>query len=220
MKLENLNIIIADDHPLFRNALRQALSTAFDQTQWFEADSADALQSVLDTPNVSFDLVLLDLQMPGSHGYSTLIHLRSHYPDLPVVVISAHEDIITISRAIHYGGSGFIPKSASMETLKEALTAVLFGDIWLPAGAEIVPVEDDDTDKMATKLSDLTPQQYKVLQMFAEGLLNKQIAYDLGVSEATIKAHATAIFRKLGVRNRTQAVIALGQLEMEKVDLN
>ncbi|QYJ80209.1 response regulator transcription factor [Shewanella acanthi] len=220
MKLENLNIIIADDHPLFRNALRQALSTAFDKTQWFEADSADALQSVLDTPNVSFDLVLLDLQMPGSHGYSTLIHLRSHYPDLPVVVISAHEDIITISRAIHYGGSGFIPKSASMETLKEALTAVLFGDIWLPAGAEIVPIEDDDTDKMATKLSDLTPQQYKVLQMFAEGLLNKQIAYDLGVSEATIKAHATAIFRKLGVRNRTQAVIALGQLEMEKVDLN
>ncbi len=220
MKLENLNIIIADDHPLFRNALRQALSNAFEQTRWFEADSADALQAVLDTADVSFDLVLLDLQMPGSHGYSTLIHLRSHYPELPVIVISAHEDIITISRAIHYGGSGFIPKSASMETLQEALSAVLFGDIWLPAGAEIVPIEDDDTDKMATKLSDLTPQQYKVLQMFAEGLLNKQIAYDLGVSEATIKAHATAIFRKLGVRNRTQAVIALGQLEMEKVDLN
>ncbi|MFB2803446.1 response regulator transcription factor [Shewanella seohaensis] len=219
MKLENLNIIIADDHPLFRNALRQALSSAFEHTQWYEADSADALQSVLDSQNVSYDLVLLDLQMPGSHGYSTLIHLRSHYPELPVVVISAHEDINTISRAIHYGGSGFIPKSASMETLKEALTSVLFGDIWLPAGAEIIPIEDDDTDKMANKLSDLTPQQYKVLQMFAEGLLNKQIAYDLGVSEATIKAHATAIFRKLGVRNRTQAVIALGQLEMDKVDL-
>ncbi|PWF61388.1 DNA-binding response regulator [Shewanella sp. BC20] len=219
MKLENLNIIIADDHPLFRNALRQALSSAFEHTQWYEADSADALQSVLDSQSVSYDLVLLDLQMPGSHGYSTLIHLRSHYPELPVVVISAHEDINTISRAIHYGGSGFIPKSASMETLKEALTAVLFGDIWLPAGAEIISIEDDDTDKMANKLSDLTPQQYKVLQMFAEGLLNKQIAYDLGVSEATIKAHATAIFRKLGVRNRTQAVIALGQLEMDKVDL-
>lgn len=220
MKLENLNIIIADDHPLFRNALRQALSSAFERTQWFDADSADALQSVLDSQSVSYDLVLLDLQMPGSHGYSTLIHLRSHYPELPVIVISAHEDINTISRAIHYGGSGFIPKSASMETLKEALTAVLCGDLWLPKGADIIPIEDDCTDKMASKLSDLTPQQYKVLQMFAEGLLNKQIAYDLGVSEATIKAHATAIFRKLGVRNRTQAVIALSQLEMDKVDLS
>ena len=176
MKLENLNIIIADDHPLFRNALRQALSSAFERTQWFEADSADALQSVLDSQSVSYDLVLLDLQMPGSHGYSTLIHLRSHYPELPVIVISAHEDINTISRAIHYGGSGFIPKSASMETLKEALTAVLCGDLWLPKGADIIPIEDDSTDKMASKLSDLTPQQYKVLQMFAEGLLNKQIA--------------------------------------------
>ena len=219
MKLENLNIIIADDHPLFRNALRQALSLSFANTTWFEADSGDALQQVLDKPTVGFDLVLLDLQMPGSHGYSTLIHLRTHYPELPVVVISAHEDINTISRAIHYGGSGFIPKSASMDTLKDALTAVLFGDIWLPNGTEIIPIEDDATDQMASKLSDLTPQQYKVLQMFAEGLLNKQIAYDLGVSEATIKAHATAIFRKLGVRNRTQAVIALQQLEMDKLDL-
>ncbi|MGL4612529.1 MAG: response regulator transcription factor [Shewanella sp.] len=220
MKLANLNIIIADDHPLFRNALRQALMNAFEHTQWYEADSGEALQAVLDHPDLSFDLVLLDLQMPGSHGYSTLIHLRTHYPDLPVVVISAHEDINTISRAIHYGSSGFIPKSASMETLKTALTAVLFGDIWLPKGIDVIPIEDDNIDKMASKLSDLTPQQYKVLQMFAEGLLNKQIAYDLDVSEATIKAHATAIFRKLGVRNRTQAVIALSQLEMDKVDLS
>ncbi|GIU05494.1 DNA-binding response regulator [Shewanella sp. c952] len=219
MKPENLNIIIADDHPLFRNALRQALATAFTNTQWFEADSADALQNLLDNSDIEYDVVLLDLQMPGSHGYSTLIHLRTHYQELPVVVISAHEDNTTISRAIHYGSSGFIPKSSSMETLATALEAVLFGDVWLPEGVELQEISDDGTDQMASKLSDLTPQQYKVLQMFAEGLLNKQIAYDLGVSEATIKAHATAIFRKLGVRNRTQAVIALQQLEMEKVDL-
>ncbi|CAM2755626.1 response regulator transcription factor [Shewanella amazonensis] len=219
MKLENLNVIIADDHPLFRNALRQALSSAFADTRWFEADSADALQQLLDKPEVDYDLVLLDLQMPGSHGYSTLIHLRSHYPDIPVVVISAHEDAQTISRAIHYGSAGFIPKSASMETLTEAMSAVLYGDIWLPQDIELVKIEEDGTDQVAGKLADLTPQQYRVLQMFAEGLLNKQIAYDLGVSEATIKAHATAIFRKLGVRNRTQAVIALQQLEMDKVDL-
>ncbi|WP_434926376.1 response regulator transcription factor [Shewanella sp. HL-SH4] len=220
MKLENLSIIIADDHPLFRNALRQALSLAFNNTQWFEADSAEALQKLMDSAEVPVDLILLDLQMPGSHGYSTLIHLRSHYPNIPVVVISAHEDINTISRAIHYGSSGFIPKSSSMETLAEALNAVLYGDIWLPAGTQILPVSDDPTDQMASRLSDLTPQQYKVLQMFAEGLLNKQIAYDFGVSEATIKAHATAIFRKLGVRNRTQAVIALQQLLMDKVNLS
>jgi DNA-binding NarL/FixJ family response regulator len=220
MKLENLSIIIADDHPLFRNALRQALSLAFNNTQWFEADSAEALQKLMDSAEVPVDLILLDLQMPGSHGYSTLIHLRSHYPNIPVVVISAHEDINTISRAIHYGSSGFIPKSSSMETLAEALNAVLYGDIWLPAGTQILPVSNDPTDQMASRLSDLTPQQYKVLQMFAEGLLNKQIAYDFGVSEATIKAHATAIFRKLGVRNRTQAVIALQQLLMDKVNLS
>ena len=219
MKLENLNIIIADDHPLFRNALRQALSGSFANTNWFEADSADALQALLEQTETSYDMVLLDLQMPGSHGYSTLIHLRTHFPELPVVVISAHEDAMTISRAVHYGSTGFIPKSASMETLADALTAVLYGDMWLPANIELQEIDEDATDQMASKLADLTPQQYKVLQMFAEGLLNKQIAYDLGVSEATIKAHATAIFRKLGVRNRTQAVIALQQLEMDKVEI-
>ncbi len=219
MKLENLNIIIADDHPLFRNALRQALSSSFTDTTWFEADCADTLQGLLEQHDVSYDLVLLDLQMPGSHGYSTLIHLRTHYPELPVVVISAHEDSMTISRAVHYGSAGFIPKSASMETLADALAAVLSGDVWLPENIELQEINEDATDQMAAKLADLTPQQYKVLQMFAEGLLNKQIAYDLGVSEATIKAHATAIFRKLGVRNRTQAVIALQKLEMEKVEI-
>ena len=219
MKLENLNIIIADDHPLFRNALRQALSGPFSDTNWFEADSADALQSLLENKQQAYDLVMLDLQMPGSHGYSTLIHLRTHFADLPVIVISAHEDNMTISRAVHYGSSGFIPKSSSMETLAAALASVLDGDIWLPDHAEIQEIKEDATALVASKLADLTPQQYKVLQMFAEGLLNKQIAYELGVSEATIKAHATAIFRKLGVRNRTQAVISLQQLEMEKVEL-
>ena len=219
MKLENLNIIIADDHPLFRNALRQALSGPFSDTNWCEADSADALQSLLENKQQAYDLVMLDLQMPGSHGYSTLIHLRTHFADLPVIVISAYEDNMTISRAVHYGSSGFIPKSSSMETLATALTSVLYGDIWLPDHAEIQEIKEDASALVASKLADLTPQQYKVLQMFAEGLLNKQIAYDLGVSEATIKAHATAIFRKLGVRNRTQAVISLQQLEMEKVEL-
>jgi DNA-binding NarL/FixJ family response regulator len=220
MKLENLTIVIADDHPLFRNALRQALGQSLPSVSWHEADSAIALDAVLETHHQECDLILLDLQMPGSHGYSTLIHLRSHYPSLPVVVISAHEDASTISRAIHYGSCGFIPKSASLETLGLALNTVLMGDIWLPEGFVPQVVDSNNKDHVANKLSQLTPQQYRVLQMFAEGRLNKQIAYDFGVSEATIKAHATAIFRKLGVRNRTQAVIALKTLEMDNTELS
>lgn len=210
---ENYKILIADDHPLFRNALRQALEAAYPDTQWLEAESADSLQRVLEE-NAQLDLIILDLQMPGSHGYSTLIHLRSHFPTIPVVVISAHEDNSTIAKAMHYGSCGFIPKSTSMETLAQALDLILQGETWIPQGIDLSSASVDETGEFANRLSELTPQQYKVLQMFGEGLLNKQIAYDLDVSEATIKAHATAIFRKLNVRNRTQAVIALSQLEI------
>ncbi|GLP97867.1 response regulator transcription factor [Paraferrimonas sedimenticola] len=216
---DQLTILIADDHPLFRNALKQALASHFPDAEWHEADSGDALRERLESQQTSYDLVLLDLQMPGSHGYSSLIHLRSHHADTPVVVISAHEDAQTIRRALHYGSMGFIPKSSDMQTLASALQTVLDGEIWLPAGVAIEAQESDEVDGIANKLSELTPQQHKVLHMFAEGLLNKQIAYDLGVSEATIKAHATAIFRKLGVRNRTQAVIELQRLEMEKTSI-
>ncbi|GLS84444.1 response regulator transcription factor [Paraferrimonas haliotis] len=215
----SLSILIADDHPLFRNALRQALASQFPKAQWFEADSGDALRAKLEQGDTVFDLVLLDLQMPGSHGYSSLVHLRSHHADIPVVVVSAHEDATTVRRALQYGSMGFIPKSADMDTLAQALQTVLDGEIWLPSGMNLEPLQADDVDMVADRLSELTPQQHKVLHMFAEGLLNKQIAYDLGVSEATIKAHATAIFRKLGVRNRTQAVIELQRLEMEKTAL-
>lgn len=198
MKLENLNIIIADDHPLFRNALRQALSISFANTQWFEADSALALQALLEQAEIAYDLVMLDLQMPGSHGYSTLIHLRSHFPELPVVVISAHEDNMTISRALHYGSAGFIPKSSSMDSLTLALTSVLCGDIWLPKNVEIQHIEENSTNLIANKLSDLTPQQYKVLQMFAEGMLNKQVAYDLGSLKPPLRRTPLQYFENWG----------------------
>jgi DNA-binding NarL/FixJ family response regulator len=210
---ERYKIIIADDHPLFRSALRQALGNAYPDTHWLEAESAETLQQTLDE-NSQLDLIILDLQMPGSHGYSTLIHLRSHYPAIPVVVISAYEDTKTIAKAMHYGSCGFIPKSTSMDDLGSALDLILQGETWLPNGLDLSKENISENGDFANRLSDLTPQQYKVLQMFGEGLLNKQIAYDLDVSEATIKAHATAIFRKLNVRNRTQAVIALAQLEI------
>ncbi|MCG7531650.1 response regulator transcription factor [Psychrobium sp. MM17-31] len=215
---ERFKIVIADDHPLFRSALRQALDNAYPDTTWLEAESADSLQAQLDNDSM-LDLIILDLNMPGSHGYSTLIHLRSHYPAIPVVVISAHEDTKTIAKAMHYGSCGFIPKSTSMEDLATALDAILQGETWLPAGLDLSKEDISEEGDFANRLAELTPQQYKVLQMFGEGLLNKQIAYDLDVSEATIKAHATAIFRKLNVRNRTQAVIALSQLEVNNPSL-
>ncbi|GAA5187624.1 response regulator transcription factor [Ferrimonas gelatinilytica] len=208
-----LTIVIADDHPLFRGALRQALMGRI-EARWLEADCATRLDTLL--RQTSVDLVLLDLEMPDSHGYSTLIHLRSHHPAVPVVVISAHEDPNTISKALSYDCQGFIPKSFSPDQLTEAIQQVLDGDTYLPDNVAMLADCDAPMDDIGNRLADLTPQQYRVLQMFAEGMLNKQIAYDLGVSEATIKAHATAIFRKLGVRNRTQAVIALQGLEMAK----
>ncbi len=208
-----LTIVIADDHPLFRDALRQALNGRID-ARWLETDCANGLDALL--KQMAVDLVLLDLEMPDSHGYSTLIHLRSHHPAVPVVVISAHEDPNTISKALSYDCQGFIPKSSSPDQLTEAIQLVLDGETYLPDNLALLSDANAPIDDIGSRLADLTPQQYRVLQMFAEGMLYKQIAYDLGVSEATIKAHATAIFRKLGVRNRTQAVIALQGLEMAK----
>ena len=208
-------IIIADDHPLFRAALRQAVSQAVPEADVIEVDSIKALQAAVDL-HPSADLVLLDLNMPGAHGFSGLVFMRGQYPGLPVVVVSGAEEIQVMRRAIDYGASGFIPKSAPLPTITQAIRDVLDGDMWLPEGVaeRLERVQPDITD-ISDRLASLTPQQFRVLGMLAEGLLNKQIAYDLEVSEATVKAHITAVFRKLGVRNRTQAVIAIQQLEID-----
>ncbi len=205
------NIIIADDHPLFRNALFQSIHMAVSGANLHEADSLDALLALIkkvDEP----DLLLLDLKMPGSNGMSGLIHLRSEYPDLPIVVISASEESSVVSQVKSHGAFGFIPKSSDMRELNSALNQVLNGDPFFPEG---LIQNNDACNEISQKLAALTPQQYKVLGMLSDGLLNKQIAYELNVSEATIKAHMTAIFRKLDVKNRTQAVILLQQLETE-----
>ncbi|MFE8072397.1 response regulator transcription factor [Marinobacteraceae bacterium S3BR75-40.1] len=211
-------IIIADDHPLFRAALSQAVSQAVDSVELLEVDTIAGLQSVVES-HPDADLVLLDLNMPGAHGFSGLVFMRGQYPGLPVVVVSGSEDLTAMRRAIDYGASGFIPKSAPLPTITEAVRAVLAGDMWLPEGvAEKIERLQGETEDFSEKLAQLTPQQFRVLGMLSEGMLNKQIAYDLGVSEATIKAHITAVFRKLGVRNRTQAVIALQQMELDPGD--
>lgn len=211
-----MHVLIADDHPLFRDALQRAVLAAVPEATVHTADSVPALFALIETMPEA-DLLLMDLHMPGARGYSALAHIRGQYPGLPTIVVSGHEEAQVARRAIAHGASAYIPKSAAVETIVEAVRTVLDGDVWLPPQLVIGQVElkADEAD-MAARVASLTPQQFRVLNMIAEGLLNKQIAYDLGVSEATVKAHMTAIMRKLGVSNRTQVALAASHLDVEK----
>ena len=207
-------VLVADDHPLFREALRNAVARALPTATIREAESVDALYALIERESDA-DLLLLDLTMPGAHGFSALVHLRAHHPQLPVMVVSAREEPAVMRRALDHGAVGFLPKSADAGTLGEAIDAVLAGDRWAPASALKAPAAGAEEHDAAQRVRDLTPQQFRVLQMLGDGLLNKQIAYELGVSEATIKAHMTAILRKLGASNRTQAVLIAGKLAID-----
>jgi DNA-binding NarL/FixJ family response regulator len=204
-------ITIVDDHPLFRGALNQALSASMD-AKFTEAGSLDELNDQL-AVDKDVDLILLDLNMPGVQGLSGLMFLRAQYPEVPVVVCSANEDPGTIRRSIEFGASGYIPKSQPIEHIREAVAKVLGGEVWTPPDVNLSQDLDEETSDMLARLSTLTPQQVRVLMMLGEGLLNKQIAYKLSVSEATIKAHVSAILQKLGVDSRTQAVIAVNKID-------
>ena len=207
-------LLIADDHPLFREALRGAVARVLPDALLREAENVDALYQLVES-EPDADLLLLDLNMPGAHGFSALVHLRALHPQLPIVVVSAREEPAVMRRALDHGAIGFIPKSADAKTLGEAISTVLEGDRWAPPAALNAPATAADEHDAANRLRDLTPQQVRVLQMLGSGLLNKQIAFDLGVSEATIKAHVTAILRKLGASNRTQAVLIAGRLALD-----
>ncbi len=204
-------IIIADDHPLVRGALRQAVEGAFQQTNVTETSDFDALIAALGA-QAETDLVLLDLSMPGMQGFSGLIYLRGQYPSVPVVIVSANDNRGVMRRCMQLGAAGFIPKTTSLDTMTSAIATVLAGGIWLPPDLDPDVESDPTTTDMLRRLASLTPQQMRVLMMLSEGLLNKQIAYELSVSEATIKAHVSAILQKLKVDSRTQAVIAAGKL--------
>jgi DNA-binding NarL/FixJ family response regulator len=138
--------------------------------------------------------------------------LRAQYPAIPVVIVSASDDAGTIRRSLDFGASGFIPKRFGVETLRDAIMKVMEGDVWVPPDTDLTSADDPDMARLRDRLVTLTPQQVRVLMMLSEGLLNKQIAYELGVSEATIKAHVSAILQKLGVESRTQAVIAAAKI--------
>jgi DNA-binding NarL/FixJ family response regulator len=204
-------IVIADDHPLFRGALRQAIGSLMPSAKVIETNGLEELNATLGTER-DVDLILLDLTMPGVQGFSGLIALRAQHPDVPVVIVSATEEATVIRRAIEFGASGFIPKSLDVDMIGNAIRAVLAGDSWTPPDIDLTATEDKETTDLVRRLGTLTPQQVRVLMMLSEGLLNKQIAYELGVSEATVKAHVSAILDKLGVDSRTQAVIAAAKI--------
>ena len=207
------DILIADDHPLFRSALQQALTIGLGgDVRLVEAASIAELEACL-AEKSDWDLVLLDLNMPGAHGFSGLVLLRGQYPQLPVVMVSAQEEAGVMARAREFGASGFIPKSSPLEEIQQAVKTVLDGDVWWPAQTAANPMLTEEQKAASEGLASLTPQQFRVLTMVCDGLLNKQIAYELNVSEATVKAHVTAIFRKLNVRTRTQAALLLQQME-------
>jgi DNA-binding NarL/FixJ family response regulator len=207
------SIVIADDHPLFRGALREAVSGLLTRVDVAEAGSLEEVTGLLESES-EVDLILLDLAMPGVRGFSGLMYLRAQYPSAPIVVVSANDDPAVIRRCMEFGASGFIPKTLGVEPMRAAIERVLAGEIWTPPDVDLEAGADAESAALLGRLASLTPQQVRVLMMLSEGLLNKQIAYELGVSEATVKAHVSAILQKLGVESRTQAVITAAKIEV------
>ena len=204
--------LIADDHPLVRGALAQAVAGAVADVEILQCGDLDGVTRELNKRS-DIDLVLLDLAMPGVRGFSGLMYLRAEHPAVPVVVVSANEDRGVIRRCIDFGASGFIPKTTDIEAMRAAIRMVLQGEIWTPPDVDLSAPADRETADLVRRMASLTPQQVRVLMMVSSGLLNKQIAYELSVSEATVKAHVSAILTKLGVESRTQAVITAAKVE-------
>jgi DNA-binding NarL/FixJ family response regulator len=203
-------IVIVDDHPLFRAALRQTLASGDPSILVEEAGDLTELNAALEADR-DCDLVLLDLNMPGVRGFSGLLLLRAQYPDVPVVIISAVEDGGVIRRAFELGASGYLQKSVGPPEIRRAIETVLSGEVFVPEAIDLT--SDDEQSGLMRRLATLTPQQVRVLMMLSDGLMNKQIAYELSISEATVKAHVSAILQKLDVDSRTQAVIAAARIE-------
>ena len=208
-------IIIADDHPMFRNALRLALNLEQSGCQIIEAESSESLRVQLNEHNDA-DLLVLDLNMPGVEGFSALAFVQKKYPNLPIIMISANDKPETIMHAKHFGALGFVSKSADIADIRKGLETVLLGDTYFPYqfNEQFNQSQDDTLIETTRQVAELTPKQLKVLSMIKQGLLNKQIAYDLSISEATVKAHVTAIMRKLNVNNRTQAVMKVANIDV------
>ena len=202
-------IIIADDHPLFRGALCQAVLKLWPKADLVEAETVAAARDAVTAGPA--DLLLLDLHMEDSDGLTALLDFRHDFPALPVVVVSASEDGRVVRACQSLGASGFIPKSVNLDVMREALAQIRDGEVWF----DTETAESAEDVALFEKLASLTPAQRRILNLVSEGMLNKQIAFQMEISEATVKAHITAIFKKLGVVNRTQAVLVAKQLDLD-----
>ena len=209
---EAMRVLIADDHPLVVGGLKEAVLGAAAGAEIVVAHDFDSMARALEE-GPETDLVLLDLKMPGVRGFSGLLFLRSERPSTPVVVVSGNDDRAVIRHCLEFGAAGFVPKSTPLETMRDAIARVLEGGRWTPPDFDPDAEPNREASALARRLASLTPQQIRVLMMLSQGLLNKQIAYELGVSEATVKAHVSAILQKLGVESRTQAVILATKIE-------
>lgn len=204
-------VLIVDDHPLVRDGLRSVLAVALDGAEIFEAASFDEAVAIIDREG-DFDLVLLDLNLPGVQGFSGLATLRDRFPAMPVVMVSAATDLGLVENALAGGAAGFIPKSLRRSGIVDAIKTVLAGELYIPADFAETNRRDPADQEMLRRIETLTPQQRVVLGLVVAGKLNKQIAYELDVSLTTVKAHVSAVLTKLGVYSRTQAVIAAGRV--------
>jgi DNA-binding NarL/FixJ family response regulator len=208
--------IVADDHPLFRSAMKQAVEGILGNNI-LESSTLDETFSLLES-NPDIELVFLDLKMPGNKGLMGLTSIRIAFPDVLVVIVSAEEDPLLIRKSIEFGSSGYIPKSTPLPIIASAVQQILEGETWLPAdlAQQVTQIVDGAEQQFARRLEQLTPHQFRVLKMLADGLLNKQIAYELKVSESTIKQHVSAVLHKLGFNNRTQAGVLFKQVMGEE----
>ena len=213
-------ILIVDDHPLYRDALRRAVAAAFPQSETFEAESVAGLFEALEH-HPRADLLLLDLNLPGAYGFSALAHLRGSRPELPVIVVSAMDEPHIVRQVLAFGAQGFVSKCADAAAIGRDVLAVLRGEMVSPHGlaSTTEPVVDVAALDVAQRMAQLTPQQFRVFGMLCSGMLNKQIAYDMQITEPTVKAHMSAILRKLGAVNRTQAVLLAGHLVLDPSEL-
>lgn len=213
------SIIIADDHPLFRQALRETIAPIFREASIIEFESLEETRACLARGSV--ELLLLDLRMPDSDGLAGLMLIKGLHPALPVIIVSASEEPETVRAAIQAGASGYVFKSYGLKQIHDAVTLVYQGGVHIPDGMhEGVSNHEHDELDVITKIASLTPSQLRVFLRLSQGYMNKQIASVMNISEATVKAHVTSVYKKLGVRSRTQAVLASKALDIASSELN
>ncbi|WP_317932742.1 response regulator transcription factor [Halioxenophilus sp. WMMB6] len=216
-----IHLLIADDHPMFREAIRDATQKQFTDAVIQEAGSLDEAVAYIEEHD-DLDLVLLDLNMPGMDGLNGIVNLRSNYPEIPVLILSAEENKNVVLQCMTYGAVGFITKSMARENIIQAIRQVLDGQAYLPPdiirrnGGSHRSHAAAENEVSAEVISSLTRKQLLVFERLAMGESNKQIGYELNIAETTVKAHVSAILRKLRVHNRMKAVLCAAAIDFDR----